>query len=135
MMLDAHRPEVHVRRSGTASSGLAQDALLSVARWVSDCGGGFSRIDVQASVPCPAATGEQFMNAIEQGAHVTRVHQAGLKRQLSLRRSEFDRLLGPTRYVGSPTSRRRGGQAPSCRDYTPEEWSAGGTVACVSSSA
>jgi len=107
VMWDERRPEVHVRLTGKACSRLAEDVLLSVVGWVTSQGGGFSRIDVQATVPYTVATVEQFGEAIERGEHVTRVHQAGLTRQLSLRRSEFDRLLGRTLYVGSPTSRRR----------------------------
>ena len=113
LLWDEERPEVHVRLRGVACGLLTEADALGLVEWVTSqgVGAGFSRLDLQATVPYEFARVEDVRGAFDRGEGVTRarrgVQQEGFLLSGRADAAADDGALGRTLYVGAPTSRRR----------------------------
>jgi len=112
LLWDEERPEVHARLRGAACRFLSERTALSLVQWVVDQGdgAGFSRLDLQATVPYEVARVEDVRAAFDRGEAVTRARRAMQQEGFSIHGKavvgEDAARFGRTLYLGSPQSRR-----------------------------
>ena len=113
LLWDEDRPEVHVRLRGVACGLMTEAGTLALVEWVTSqgVGAGFSRVDLQATVPYAIARVEDVRAAFDRGEGVTHARrgfqQEGFPLTGQASGAAGDGVLGRTLYIGAPTSRRR----------------------------
>ncbi|PKN82047.1 MAG: hypothetical protein CVU47_04610 [Chloroflexi bacterium HGW-Chloroflexi-9] len=113
LLWDEDRPEVHVRLRGVACGLMTEAGTLALVEWVTSqgVGAGFSRLDLQATVPYAIASVEDVRAAFDRGEGVTHARrgfqQGGFPLTGHASGAAGDGVFGRTLYIGAPTSRRR----------------------------
>lgn len=109
LLWDRKRPEVHVTLDGRACRLLSERDSLDLVGWVvrQGDGAGFSRLDLQATVPYEVVRVEDVDAAIRRGEAVTHARRGVRLEGFELQRGRPPVDEGRTLYLGSKSSRRR----------------------------